>query len=463
MAQGTTKGVPIDLDPLLTNNSDLLVPSQKAIKTYADTGLSNKVNRAGDTMSGNLILNANPTAPLGAATKDYVDTLINGIDWKASVNAATTTALPSYTVGGGGQTLTGTGPLGSIDGVTLTANQRLLVKNETSTNIPNNGIYVVTQVNPFILTRASDANTSILLAEATVSVAGGSTLSNTQWHCNPASIPITIGTTNITFAQIGSGVYTASSPLGITGNIISLTGTVSVLNGGTGLTSYTVGDMLYASASNTISKVSGNTSTTKKFLSQTGTGTASNAPIWDTISASSIDLTVITGDVTFSSGSVSTIGANKVIFSKMQTIAAQTILGNKTASSGNIAALLPQDVATLLPVFGSSTKGVVPAATTPVSYLFLAADGSWQRISTTGIADQPAKTIIANLSATTDQVDAVSIADITPDLNTVVGDTGSGGTKGIVPAPTAGSAAAGKVLKANGSWDVPTHYDGGNR
>lgn len=178
----------------------------------------------------------------------------------------------------------------------------------------------------------------------------------------------------------------ASSPLNYdnTSGVFSLTGTVSVLNGGTGLSSYTVGDMLYASASNTISRISGNTSTTKKFLSQTGTGTASNAPIWDTISASSIDLTGITGDVTFSSGSVSTIGANKVTFSKMQTIAGQTILGNKTVSSGNIAELLPQDVATLLPVFGPSTKGVVPAATTPASYMFLAGDGSWQKIPLSG-------------------------------------------------------------------------------
>lgn len=37
MAQGTTKGVPIDTDPTLTNNSNLLVPSQNAVKTYADT------------------------------------------------------------------------------------------------------------------------------------------------------------------------------------------------------------------------------------------------------------------------------------------------------------------------------------------------------------------------------------------------------------------------------------------
>ena len=36
MAQGTTKGVPIDVDPLLAVDSDLLVPSQKAIKTYVD-------------------------------------------------------------------------------------------------------------------------------------------------------------------------------------------------------------------------------------------------------------------------------------------------------------------------------------------------------------------------------------------------------------------------------------------
>ena len=41
MAQGTTRGVPIDTDPLLAADSDLLVPSQKAIKTYVDaTGVT---------------------------------------------------------------------------------------------------------------------------------------------------------------------------------------------------------------------------------------------------------------------------------------------------------------------------------------------------------------------------------------------------------------------------------------
>jgi hypothetical protein len=41
-------------------------------------------------------------------------------------------------------------------------------------------------------------------------------------------------------------------------------------------------------------------------------------------------------------------------------------------------------------------------------------------------------------------------------LNNVVGDAGSGGTKGLVPAPAAGDAAAGKFLKADGTFAVPT-------
>jgi hypothetical protein len=39
-------------------------------------------------------------------------------------------------------------------------------------------------------------------------------------------------------------------------------------------------------------------------------------------------------------------------------------------------------------------------------------------------------------------------------LNDMVGDSGSGGTKGLVPAPAAGDAAASKFLKADGTWTV---------
>lgn len=239
MSQGFTKGTPIDTDPTMSLNSDIVVPSQKAVKTYVDGGLSDKVNRSGDTMSGFLVLNGNPVVPLGAATKDYVDTLINGIDWKQAADAGTVAALPTYAVTGSGQILTGTTngaiPSATTDNVTLTANQRVLVKNETSTLTPNNGIYVVTQVGsgslPFILTRASDANTPALLAEATLSVKAGTVLANTQWHCNPSASPIVIGTTNITFAQIGGGTYTFSPPLSVAGNIVSIPAATSLVDG----------------------------------------------------------------------------------------------------------------------------------------------------------------------------------------------------------------------------------------
>lgn len=67
---------------------------------------------------------------------------------------------------------------------------------------------------------------------------------------------------------------------------------------------------------------------------------------------------------------------------------------------------------------------------------------------------------IAGLTATTDNfIQAKSNAwasrtpaQVTADLIAVVGDSGSGGTKGLVPAPGAGDAAAGKFLKADGTW-----------
>lgn len=49
----------------------------------------------------------------------------------------------------------------------------------------------------------------------------------------------------------------------------------------------------------------------------------------------------------------------------------------------------------------------------------------------------------------------LSGTQVTTLLDAVVGDSGSGGTKGLVPAPAAGDAAAGKVLKADGTWAVP--------
>lgn len=50
----------------------------------------------------------------------------------------------------------------------------------------------------------------------------------------------------------------------------------------------------------------------------------------------------------------------------------------------------------------------------------------------------------------------LSATQATAILDNFVGDSGSGGTKGLVPAPATGDAAANKFLKANGSWVAVT-------
>jgi hypothetical protein len=77
---------------------------------------------------------------------------------------------------------------------------------------------------------------------------------------------------------------------------------------------------------------------------------------------------------------------------------------------------------------------------------------------------------IAGLTATTDNfLQAKSSAwasrtptQVTADLIAMVGDSGSGGTKGLVPAPAAGDAAAGKYLKADGTWATVSGGGGGS-
>jgi hypothetical protein len=87
---------------------------------------------------------------------------------------------------------------------------------------------------------------------------------------------------------------------------------LSITNGGTGVSSAsaaynalspmtTLGDLEYESGANTAARLAGNTTATKKFLSQTGTGSASSAPGWNTIAAG--DVPTLNQSTTGSSGS----------------------------------------------------------------------------------------------------------------------------------------------------------------
>lgn len=75
-------------------------------------------------------------------------------------------------------------------------------------------------------------------------------------------------------------------------------------------------------------------------------------------------------------------------------------------------------------------------------------------------AKMAAYTIKGNNSASLADPSDLTGTQTTALLDNVIGDSGSGGTKGLVPAPASGDAAAGKFLKADGTWAVPPSASG---
>lgn len=165
--------------------------------------------------------------------KQYVDTAIsaavNGLDPKASVRAATTAALAANTAGGSGvgKTLTANanGALAAQDGVTLVVGNRLLVKNEATG--ANNGIYTVTQVgdgsNPYILTRATDADQDAEVTDGMYFQVGEGATYAGHFFILSTNDPITVDTTALTFVDFATFVsFVEGNGIDITGNTISV-------------------------------------------------------------------------------------------------------------------------------------------------------------------------------------------------------------------------------------------------
>lgn len=145
---------------------------------------------------------ATPTLATDAAPKGYVDAAVNGLDWKASVRAASTANVA----------LTGTQ---TIDAVVLIAGDRVLLKNQTAP--AENGIWVVAAG---AWARSADASTSAQVTSGMATfIEEGTTNGNQQWALSTDN-PITLGTTGLVFAQIGAtgGAPTAGGGLTLVSN-----------------------------------------------------------------------------------------------------------------------------------------------------------------------------------------------------------------------------------------------------
>lgn len=162
-----------------------------------------------------------PTNPLDITNKLYVDTVAAGFTFIAPCVVATTAALnTTYNNGasGVGATLTSNvnGVL-TLDGISPSLAQRVLVHNQSTTF--ENGIYTVTDTGsagtPFILTRATDYDTPAKIqAGSIVFILTGTTFANTSFV--ETSPVVTVGSSPIIFVQF-SQTYPLSMGNGGTG------------------------------------------------------------------------------------------------------------------------------------------------------------------------------------------------------------------------------------------------------
>ena len=273
-----------------------------------------------DVSSAKITSVATPSADTDAATKGYVDGVVNGLDVKKSVDfASTANVAGTYNNGAGTITASSNGAL-SMDGGSPSNGQRVLLKDQSS-NVQN-GVYVVTNSggagSQYVLTRAADADAaSEITGGAFFFVEQGSANADNGYVTTHNGTP-TLGTDAITFEQFsGAGQISAGSALTKSGNTLNVavddssieinsdalrvkasgitnamlagsidltakvTGALPVGNGGTGLSSIAKGSVLVANSANTLSALDGGGSN-DSFLAYTASS--------DTLSfATSID------------------------------------------------------------------------------------------------------------------------------------------------------------------------------
>ena len=190
---------------------------------------------------------ATPTADGDAASKSYVDGVSQGLDVKDSCVAATTGNITISTALNNGDT---------FDGVSLSTNDRVLVKDQSTAS--ENGIYIVGS-SP---ARADDLAAGADAAGMFTFVEQGTVNADNGFVCTSNKGSAVVGTNNLAFAQFsGAGQITAGDGLDKSANTLSvdlksngglviesteiavdlaassITGTLAVSDGGTGATS----------------------------------------------------------------------------------------------------------------------------------------------------------------------------------------------------------------------------------
>jgi len=301
-----------------------------------------------------------PTDATDAATKGYVDNAVVGIDWKASVRAATTANLNISSDLENGDT---------VDGVTLATGDRVLVKNQSTGS--QNGIYIVAASGA--ASRSTDCDTAAeLTASFAVFVEEGTANADSGWTLTNDGA-VTVGTTALTFTQFtGLGQVTAGDGLSKTGNtlnvtagtgisisgdavtntgVLSLTGTANqvTVSGSTGDITISGPQDLHSGATPSFSGVTVGSVTLTDALLGTAAATASNsATVIDSWSASTYSSAKYIvqmkkgSDIEVIEVLVTVDGSNNVYLTEYADVISNAVLGTTDAdyNGGNVRLLV---------------------------------------------------------------------------------------------------------------------------
>lgn len=133
-----------------------------------------------------------PSSSSDAATKGYVDSAVEGLAWKDSARVATQANVNLASPGA------------TIDGVTMAANDRVLVRSQTTGS--ENGIYIWNGA-AVPMTRSPDASTADELEQAVITVEEGTSAAASY---RQTTINFVLGTGSPAFSTFGTATGAAS-------------------------------------------------------------------------------------------------------------------------------------------------------------------------------------------------------------------------------------------------------------
>lgn len=197
--------------------ADALVKLDAALKSASDAAAKaqstadSKVSKAGDTMTGSLIMSAGthvsiadqPTADLHAVNKAYVEARVAGLKWKQEVKAATVSSIANLS------SVSQAGTSFLMDGVAIVTGDRVAIKDGASpdgvaaVSAAHNGLYVAeVTVDP------ADKEVSTLTITAAPTAIGNVTVTLDGTSYNIAVDPAIETTAASVAAKIRAGAYT---------------------------------------------------------------------------------------------------------------------------------------------------------------------------------------------------------------------------------------------------------------